>query len=731
MKTRRRRLAAALPAILFLALAGGLPEAGTTGTAAQQQPAATFRSQVNVVEVDAVVLDQQARFVVDLRQDEFEILEDGKPQRMASMQLVNIPVERADAPLFATRAIPPDVQTNARPFDGRLYLIVLDDLHTAANRTQLARRIATQFVEQNVAPNDLAAVVSTSGNRKNSQELTGDRALLLAAINRFVGQKVASPGLAGLAQTATPETLSADSAAAQRVFNARSTLETLTDLARFAGGIRNRRKAIVLVGEGIDYGFTTQSKAQQTLDPSNPNADPRGSLTYDTNPREVRDRMLDMVQAANRGNVTLYAFDPRVYTQGGDDLADIASGPPEDMTKDVVVKSAQLQDDLRASQDNLRTMAAETGGFAVTGSPENVRKAFERVRIENSNYYMLGYYASNDARDGKFRKIEVRVKRPGLRVEARKGYTAPKGNAPAPRAVDAKEGTSPELREALGSVLPVSGLTLRATAAPFKGAGDNASVMVLVQLSGRELEFGRKGDRFEDTVELAAVALDGQGKTRGGERLELAMPLSEKMRAFVGQAGLVFQMRLALPPGQYKLRVAGRDGGSGRVGSVLYDLEVPAFKSQPLAMSGLVLSAEVAGQVPNPRPDQALKGLLPASPIAARAFAASDTLSLLAEIYDNDRARPHSVVITTTVRGDDGRELFRQADQRSSAELAGGGGAYGYVGTVPLRELGPGLYVLRVEARSTLNPDLMVSREIQFNVTDAAGRHLSTDQGTS
>jgi len=704
MKTgsRNRPLARALQALLLVGLAVVPPQAGSDGPS-QQQPAATFRSGVNVVEVDAVVLDQQGRFVADLRDDEFEILEDGKPQRLASMHLVNIPVERLDASLDAARAIPPDVQSNARPFDGRLYLIVLDDLHTAPNRSLLVQRIARQFVEQNVAPNDLAAVVVTSGNRKNSQELAADRRLLLAAIGKFVGRKVISPGIASLAQTATPETIdtperkAADAAAGERVFNARSTLETLRDLATFAGGIRNRRKAMVLVGEGIDYGFSEQ--------------------VYDRSPREIRDRVLDLVQAANRANLTLYAFDPRVYTQGGDDFVDIASGPPEDVSKDVVVKTNLLADDIRASQDNLRIMATETGGFAVTGSPENVQKAFERVRVENSNYYMLGYYSSNDARDGTFRKIEVRVRRPGLRVEARKGYTAPKGSAPERRVVETKEGTSPELREALAAVLPVSGLTLQATAAPFKGVGSDASVMVLVQLSGTDLKFTEKGGRFEDSVELAAVAMDAQGKTRGGERLQLDMPLTAKMREFVEAAGLVFQMRLALPAGLYKLRIGGRDAGSGRVGSVLYDLDVPSFTSGPLAMSGLVLSAEEAGQVPNPRPDEALKGLLPASPIATRSFRATDTLALLAEVYDNERGRPHVVTIATTVRGDDGRERFRHADERSGIELGRESGGYGHMGRIPLRDLGPGLYVLRVEARSTLSPDAVVSREVQFRVT--------------
>jgi len=106
----------------------------------QQAPAATFRAQVNVVQVDAVVLDKQGAFVSDLRQEDFEVLEDGKPQRIASTHVVNIPIERVDAPLFAagSHAAKPDVQSNAKPFEGRIFIIILDDLQTAPNRSIIA-----------------------------------------------------------------------------------------------------------------------------------------------------------------------------------------------------------------------------------------------------------------------------------------------------------------------------------------------------------------------------------------------------------------------------------------------------------------------------------------------------------------------------------------------------------------------------------------------------------------
>jgi VWFA-related protein len=722
-------------AVLLTVSAATVVHLGARGAGQRQQPPTpTFRAQVNVVQVDAVVLDRQGSFVSDLRPEEFEILEDGKPQRIASTLLVHIPVERVDAPLFAagTRVVKPDVQTNARSFEGRIFVIILDDLQTAPNRSLVARRIAREFIEKNIGPGDIAAVVPTSGNRLASQELTNDRRLLLQATDQFIGRKIPSPGISLLSMAGTPDSVQpvgttalapADPAAPARIANAIATMQTLADLSRFAGRIRDRRKAIVYISEGIDYPFGGMQQSK-TAGGAGTVSDggtvsQLGFVHTEGISFEVRDRLRDFVEAANRGNVTLYAFDPRVYTQGGDDFVDIASGLPENMNEgneQDKVKSLKLADDLVTSQDNLRTMATETGGFAVTASRKEMATGFDRVRTETSNYYMIGYYPSNEARDGKFRKIEVRVKRPGLRVSARKGYTAPKGSSPAAVAVDARAGTSPEVFEALSSALPVSGFTLSVSAAAFKGLDANASVVVIVQAPGSALTFVPKGDRFEDTVELSVVAIDRIGKTRGGERAMIEMPLTQKMQSFVAQTGLTFQVRMSLPSGQYQLRIAGRDAGSERVGSVHYDLEVPDFLAGPLSMSGLVLTAEQAGQVPSPRPDETLKKLLPGSPITTREFAASDELTVLAEVYDNKAGQLHTVRLATTLLGDDGRALATQSDARSTSDLTGGRGAFGFTQRIPLGGLGPGLYVLRVEARSTLDTDAVVTREVQFRV---------------
>ena len=150
-------------ALLVAALCAGALAAAAAGAAPQRQadqPPVTFRVEVNYVEVDAFVTDAQGNLVTDLTPSDFEVLEDGKPQKVTAFSLVNIPIERAERPLFAGKPIEPDVQTNEH-VEGRIYLIVLDDLHTDFTRTPRVKAAARRFIEQNFGTNDLAAVVFT------------------------------------------------------------------------------------------------------------------------------------------------------------------------------------------------------------------------------------------------------------------------------------------------------------------------------------------------------------------------------------------------------------------------------------------------------------------------------------------------------------------------------------------------------------------------------------------
>src|SRR5438046_4109372 len=165
--------------------------AGAAMTAAQSaqppsQTTPTFKAQVEYVEVDALVTDQQGQFVRSLTKDDFQVLEDGKRQTISTFSLVDIPVERFDRPLFSPRPIERDVQTNERPFDGRVYVMILDDLHVAAIRTARVRAAAHQFIERRLGANDLMAVNFTGGRAQDAQEFTGNKRLLLNAVDKYM-----------------------------------------------------------------------------------------------------------------------------------------------------------------------------------------------------------------------------------------------------------------------------------------------------------------------------------------------------------------------------------------------------------------------------------------------------------------------------------------------------------------------------------------------------------------
>jgi VWFA-related protein len=692
------------------------------------QPRATFRLRVDYVQVDATVNDAAGRFIPDLTKDDFEVFEDGGKQNIDRIEVINVPVEPRSLPaLLSGRPWEPDVYTNQVP-PGRLYLIVMDDLHVHPARSLAARRIAHLFIEQNMAPNDVAAVVVTSGSLRTAQEFTSNRRLLLDAVDKFQGRKVISPGLASLSAMGAPEEGSLDVADPQRMFNARTMLDTLASMATFAGTIPSRRKSIVMIGEGPDLDLAASeitpnyaplnnrvSQGVSGVDPMAAEA-PKG---FPAGRTELREKLRGFIDAANRANVTLYAFDPVAYTQGGDDLVDVASASVGDYDKRTgieIVRTSRALDGIMAAQDNLRALSTQTGGFAVIS--RSFPDAFERIRADNSRYYILGYYPTNDKRDGKYRRIDVRVRKPGLKVTARRGYVVPKGERKEPPVVVTAEGTSALLREALASALPVSGLPIAVTAAPFNTAPGRASVLLMLQTPPRSVKFLDEGGRFNGKLEVSFVAVDELGKTVGGEHVDLAMPLKPDLFKAVDEAGLLVESRVSLPPGRYSLRIAARDVNAERVGSLHCDLVVPDYAKLPLSMSGVVI-ASAESMAANPRPDPERRRMLPDTPSVLREFRQSDELSVLTEVYDTKIATPHGVDIVTTVMNEEQQVVFRHEDSRSTRDIqaaAGTTGGFGYVVKVPLAAIAPGSYVLAIEVRSRLDADKPVRHETAFNV---------------
>ena len=691
--------------IRFVAVIAGLGGVLSV-TVASQAPAPqtpTFKAEVEYVDVDAVVTDATGAVVKDLRKEDFQIFEDGKSQSIAGFAFVEIPVVTGSRSADSGPR-EPDVRSNEEPFAGRIYVLILDDLHTATNRAIRVKRAAQQFINEYLSTNDLMAVLTVGGASGGAQEFTSDKQLLLAAVNRFMGQKLQSATLARnelfFAGASVATGTSDDPFDSERGFNALATTRVLTQVAEKLSAIRGRRKSILFISEGLDYDIT--------------------DVMNNRSASAILDGMRGAIAAATRSNASIYAIDPRGLTSLGDDtietgmLADQRALTADDTgaatpgtQRQTGIGMSALRNELQVSQDSLRTLADETNGFAAVNT-NDFTAAFERIVSANSAYYVLAYYPPSRRRDGKFHQIEVRTSRPGLTIRARRGYViSPNTNAKSQR--DGNKDISPPLLTALNSVVPATGLKMRLFAAPFIGTGANTSVVMGLELQGSELALG-DGQR----VELAFVAVDASGETRA-ETDSFTFKLPEDAKARIRTTGIRFLKRLNLPPGRYHFRVGVHDTGNGAVGTVNYDVELPAFSKLPLSMSGLLVTSRAATATVTARGDPELQKFMKLPPAGLRTFPQTDDVSVVTEVYDRSGSTPHTVDITMAVKAGDGKVVFEHNDQRSSSELQGANGAYLQTVAVPVRDLAPGSYVLTVQAKSRLGQ--VASRQIAFDVT--------------
>jgi VWFA-related protein len=696
----------------------GVLAASVVATAQQSQapaqPQITFRTGADYIEVDAVVTDGKGQFIRDLKLSDFEVLEDRRPQKIDVFALVDIPLERADRPAYRP-AVEPDVVTNAKDFEGRVYVLVLDANHVPAQDSLLVKRAARQFIQQNLGANDLAAVVlAQTGSRDDNREFTSSKATLQVAIDRFTGEQLRSKALTvrdfAISRAGTgfdPIADSRDPYAAERAAKARGTLDTIRRASQYMAGIRGRRKALILFSEGLDFNLHDSIGPRSSGGAgmvgsgvaANPTSD--NSMTEAMHAAAIVDEMQLMFEAASRANVAIYSIDPRGVASETDALMQ-ATGMPEGsaLTIDQVTRS--VREELQRQIGTLRTFSEVTGGLALVGT-NDFQTGFRRIVEDNSAYYVLGYHLTNVKHDGKFHDITVRVKRPGVQVRARKGYYALRNADPAATPVDPTVAL-------LNSPMPVGGLGLRLTTSTLKDrASANVRVQMTVELNGRDLVLDGN-----NKVNLSYVALDMSGKVHASGVKTMDLAIREASRRAVTEHGLRLVTELELPPGHYQLRLAAHDPSANRSGSVFWDLDVPDFTKPAIAMGNLILTAASAGRTPTSLDAPSLKDLLPGPPTASREFALEDTLAVFTEVYDNETSRPHTVDLSATIRADDGTQVFVTREERESPSGGAGQHVYAYLARIPLQDLAAGRFVLTVEARSRLGDK--VTRELQFTI---------------
>jgi len=409
------------------AFALALTMAGVVAQAQDQdQRRPDFTSRVELVTTDVVVRDNTGQFIADLKKDDFEVLEDGVPQKVVSFSLThggrsyNIAAP-PPAPVAEGILLPP-----ARPATdaaGRIFFIFVDDLHLDFRNTGRIRELFKKISEELVHEGDMFGIVST-GPSSIAIDLTYDRRRLAEAI-----KKISGAGLAPKDILDVPQGQQGPPEVRHRAHVAFSTAE---DMMRQLETVHNRRKAFIYVSNGYDLDPFAKTRAKNeaerygmlrdnvdnndgSSDGSNNSVNPNDpTLRNSSNQFAFADLVSDLAEltrAANRANTTIYTIDPRGLV-GGPDL-------------DEKIDMMEYLDYVRSSQDSLRVLAELTGGLAVVNQ-NDFTKALKRIDQETSDYYVVGYYSSNPDPTKKRRSIEVKVTRPGANVWNRTSYTLKK-----------------------------------------------------------------------------------------------------------------------------------------------------------------------------------------------------------------------------------------------------------------------------------------------------------------
>lgn len=693
--------------------------------AAQQPPAPIFRSRVDAIEIEMRAVDASGRPVTDLDPSEVEVLEDGRRQEIIAFSRVSVPVNPPAEPTRrgASSFPPPDVSSNRIASTSRIFVVILDDLHVDSRNTLQVKQASRRFVERHVAPGDLVSIVYTGVRPDAAQDFTSDRTLLFAAIDKFVGRKLRPATIERMEQYNTYfrargrpqfEDLR-DPRDAERAYNARSAMASIEAISGVLARVSGRRKAAILFSEGLDYdlsGLRSRGRVPGAADGPTvlPTTAPTGGGEVDAVGRPdvhnyTHDVLLSLqaaMGAASRANLAVYSMDVRGDTSDSmEDLGAPVEDPSLGLTQQHVIQ------EMRDAQETLAVISANTGGFA-TLSPSHYDAAFARIVRESSEYYLLAYAPWNPVPDGKYRDITVRVKRPGVRVTARRGYYAPRQPVKRPLKF-VGDGISDETSAIVMAPIPAAGLPLDVHVAAFKHDRKAADIVITAQVDGRELADG-SGANVNNTLEMALIAIDSAGKVHAATSRAIDVRLDSRASRILRETGYRVVSRVQLPPGRYQIRQAVRERSGGRQGSVFADLEVPDFSKGP-GVSGILLTSGRANAVPT-SVDPETYSRLAVLPSVRRTFSANDELVALAEIYDSSRNR--DLEVATLLVNAEGQELYRRATTVTRQGLKDAGGTYRHAVQIPLRNA-RGDLMLKLDVRPA-GSDQPVTRSLAFSV---------------
>ena len=659
------------------------------------------RITTNLVQVDPVITDSKGKPVTDLRPDEIQILEDGKPQ-----PITNFSYNALDAPVV-TKSTPPPAKNGApappvrvRPDQVRRTIaLVVDDLGLSFESAYYVRQALKKFLDQQMQPNDLVAIIRTGGGIGALQQFTTDKRQLYAAVEKVKWNPLGRGGVATftpisadpISTARTSADVDEDRPANQDLDEFRSevfAVGTLGAVNYIVSGLRDLpgRKSVVLMSEG----FKMFTQSEQT-----------GSA-------RIMAALSNLTDKANRASVVIYTIDPRGLQYLGLTAADNTSG----MSGTQVDESlSERRNDFFESQNSLNYLAEQTGGMAIRNTNDlsgGIRRAVE----DQGGYYLIGYRPGDstfDSRSGKrkFHKLSLKINRPGkFNVRMRNGFYGITDEEAKPAPVAGANRILAALTSPFGS----ADIHVRLTSLFANDAKVGSIMRSMLHVKASDLTFKEEADGWRtSTFDILAYTFGDNGVVVDRLGKQYSVKVKGKTYERIMKDGFTYYLTVPVKKaGAYQLRTALRDVASERVGSASQFIEVPDIKKNRLTLSGVVLNGVSPQIYKTEEPttasgadgsDDARDGSDPKASPSVRQFKSGLVMTYAYHIYNarSDKSTPKPQLVTQVKLFRSGQEIFtgkeipfNTGNQVDLKRLTGSGAIQ--LGS----EMVPGEYVLQV-----------------------------------
>ena len=566
-------MAVALLATLGLAIGASAQQIGTNaGQGPTDAYTLTVKSQLVIETV--VAKDKQGHFIGGLTAKDFNVTEDGVPQTIRFCEHETLPTTANPLPLtpsdeeeitiykrLARTQLGPEEPEHARYKDHRLLAMYFDMTAMRPDDQLRALAAAEKFVRTQMTAADLISILRFSGGSVDVlQDFTADRNRLLSILQTLiVGEGQGTVESVDDASSADTGAAFGQDDSEFNVFNTDRQLSALQTAAKMLGQM-NEKKSLIYFASGLRLnGVDNQAQLHATID------------------------------AAVRAGVSFWPVDARGLVAGAP-LGDATQGSPGNAGMYSGAAVQAVTDKFQQSQDTMYALAADTGGKALFDNNDLTRGIVQAQRAI-SDYYIVGYYTTNTAQNGHFRKVKITVD-PALtaNLEYRQGYYANKEFARFTIADKERQ-----LEDALMLGDPVTELTIAMEINYFQLNRAEYFVPIVVKIPGRELALAKKFGAEHTLIDFVCEIKDEiTGITVSNVRDNVNIKLSDATAAELARRPVEYDSGFTLTPGRYTIKFLARDDETGRIGTYQTTFIIPNLNKETkrVPISSVVLSSQ-------------------------------------------------------------------------------------------------------------------------------------------